>query len=97
MERQTEDVRFNYPLASDCAEDRKKLCPDEQPVRCMNDFGSVSHTTEVCRGDRRKLRPDEQAVRCIRCTLSGSPSYSRDCARDREKLCWEVVLPVTPR
>lgn len=86
MERQTEDVRFNYPLASDCAEDRKKLCPDEQPVRCINDFGL------------RRLWSDEQPVRCIRCTLSGSPSYSRDCAKDREKLCWEVaVLPVTPR
>jgi hypothetical protein len=26
-------VRLNYPLANDCAEDRKRLCPDAQPVR----------------------------------------------------------------
>lgn len=33
LERSAEDIRFNYPLANDCAEDRKLLCPDAQPVR----------------------------------------------------------------
>ena len=32
-QRTSEDVRFNYPLANDCMEDRKELCPNEQPVR----------------------------------------------------------------
>ena len=33
LERASQDVRLSYPLANDCAEDRKRLCPDAQPVR----------------------------------------------------------------
>ena len=33
LERASQDVRLSYPLANDCAEDRRRLCPDAQPVR----------------------------------------------------------------
>jgi len=31
MERRSEDVRFNYPLAHACREDRARVCPDLNP------------------------------------------------------------------
>lgn len=34
MERRSEDVRFNYPLAHACREDRARVCPDLNPVCC---------------------------------------------------------------
>ena len=32
LERASQDIRFTFQLAEDCTEDRKKLCPDAQPV-----------------------------------------------------------------
>lgn len=31
MKRRSEDIRLNYPLASVCGDDRKRLCPNEKP------------------------------------------------------------------
>ena len=33
MVRRSEDIRFNYPLAFACREDRPRVCATEQPVR----------------------------------------------------------------